>query len=757
MTQQNTHPLNEIDIRELLHTYIKKWYWFAISVAVCLSLTILYIFKKTPVFEVSSTIMIRESDNGGLSGLANLEALSMLGMGGSKSVTDELEIYNSRSIMEQALRSLQLQTEYRKKKDMRWVGQYPGYDIIVHYPQHFCDTMTRSVQMYLTYRGDSWKLKVKYGQYFLKSTHTLLTLDGQVETCIGPLEFDILRQVEKGDKFRITTTPMPALVDIYRNNITAKQVKKGSNIVTISTATDMPRRAQALIGKLTELYNTDAVIDKSITTQNTKTFLEERLYRIAHELDSAELAIEHYKEKHNITSLTHEAELYLESAGEYRKTLVETETQLNLIDYISQFVSDKNNQNSLIPANLGINDPSLTGLINSYNQLLLKQMKVSRTATEQNPTILQLNEQLTVMRNNILNSIASVRDGLLITKADLQRQQDIFSGRVEDIPQQEREYVILRRQQQIKQTIYIFLYQKREENDLALISTVTPTRLVDKPQTTPDPVAPRLKLLLLLAIVLGICIPIGILFLLDMLNNKINTRKQYIHLLKAPVIGEMPYSRKAADCRTNLSLAESTGLLCSHIDFKLSANSSSTLLVTSTICGEGKSFITANIGMTLAVTGKRTIVLECNLRRPVLAARLHLQDNGNLCTWLSGNDTDLDTLVVPSGIHNRLDIIPAGTSSLSPSELLSSPRLDKLITLLKERYDYILIDSAPAGLVSDAFLLNRVADMTLYISRANYTTCTTADFINELSTQQRLNNMLCVLNGVKDIQADYGY
>lgn len=750
MTRQTTDQQNEIDLRDLLHTYLKNWYWFALSVTLCVGLAILYYFKKTPVFEVSSTIMIRESESGGLSGLANMDALNILGMGSSKSVTDELEIYGSRSIMQEALRSLELQTEYRKKKNLRWIGQYPGYDLTVRYPQQFCDTMSRGVHIQLHYKGDRWKLKVKYGEHYLKSSHTLLTLDEPVETCIGTLEFNLLRPVKKGARYRISTTPMPYLVDAYRTAVTAKQVKKGSNIVTVSTTTDMPRRAQAVIGKLTELYNFDAVLDKTTTTQNTARFLQERLAKIQLELDSAEMAVERYKKAHDITSLTDEAALWLEGAGEYQKAMAETETQLNLIDYIRQFVSDDANLHSPIPANLGITDASLVALISNYNSLLLKKMRLARSATEQNPAIAQIEEQLTVMRTNILTSIASVRDGLLITKADLQRQQDMFTSRVGNIPQQEREYVILKRQQQIKQTIYIFLYQKQQENDLALISTVTPTRLIDKPQTTPEPVAPRLKLLLLLAIIIGGGIPIGILFLRDLLYNKITGIKQYTELLSAPVIGGLPrFHRNRGQLFT-----DTTRMLCSNLRFRLPEQKAGVIMVTSCVSGEGKSFVALNIAQQLAHSGK-TILVECNLRKPVFQNMLATGRCNTLNVYLADSEDDLRSFVFPA--PDGYDLIPADGTPADSEPLLRSERLDQLVSRLKETYDYIILDTAPVTMVADAFLLNRLTDLTLFVSRDRYTACDNTDVINALYEQKRLNNIVCVLNDLKDMPDGYGY
>lgn len=759
MAQQTNNSQDEINLRELLNKYLRNWYWFVVSVLICLSLAVLYICRKTPVYNVSSTIMIRDSESSGLSGLAQMDALNLLGVGGSKSVTDEIEIYNSRAIMEQTLRALQLQTEYRKKKNLRWFGQYPSSDLIVHYPQQFCDTMQRSVRMELTCKGNTYKLKVKYGYHFLKSTHTLHSLNEPIETCIGTIEFEQLRPIEKGDKYRIKTTPMLSLVDSYRSSIKAKQIKKGSNIVSISTDTDMPRRGQNVINKLTELYNFETVVDKTTTTKSTQSFLEERLQRIAFELDSAELAVERYKSNHNITSLSDEAALYLEGISKYQESLVETETQLNLIEYIKQFVSDEANEHSLIPANMGITDAALVTLIDRYNQLLLRQMKISRTATENNPAITQLNEQLSLMRNNILTSIAGVRDGLLITKADLQQQQNIFNSRIADVPQQEREYIALKREQQIKQTLYVFLYQKKEENDLALISTVTPTRLIDQPQRTPDPIAPRVKIIVLLSIILGLFIPIGVLFLLDLLNNTIRNKQQYTDLLTTPIVGDIPYSKghSAGTLKASSTLAESIYSVLNNLHSSLpQTTEGKTFVVTSAIGGEGKTFVAVHIAMALAASGKKTVLIEGNLRKPQLARVFNLPNSNHLMEYLTDTTlTAADVLTTTSIAH--LDVITSGCVTNHPSEYLQSPRIGELIESLRQQYDYIIIDTAPVYPIADTFSLNHLTDVTLFVSRADKTPCDMANYINSLHEQHRLNNMVCVLNGTKEKHNAYIY
>ncbi len=763
-TSQQTNTQNEINIRELLLGYLKKWYWFLLSIVLCAGGAVLYILTTTPSFDVTSKFAIRNTGEENMSIESNV--LQMVGMGSNKLVVDELEIYTSRSLMEQAIKDLDLQTEYRKKDKMRWVGQYPYQDVVVRYPQHFCDTLTHIVKMDLKRIKHGYKLTVdmQIGRKHLKSKHALLSLNDPIETCIGRIELHENMPMERGDRIHIKTMPMPVLVDIYRTNINVKQVKKESNVVCVSSITDMPQRSISLIRRLTELYNFDAIVDKNTTASNTKGFIEERLAVISHELDSVELAVEHYKRENSITSLSEEAKIYLESAGDYQKALASTETQLNLTAYVRDFLTEERNRHSLIPSNLGIADEGLAGLTNSYNSLVLRQMKMERSATESNPMVVQLDAQISAMRKNLLASIETVRNTLTIRKNDLIRQQEQFNVRIQEIPEQERSYIALRRQQEIKQNVYIFLSQKCEENALTLATTIMPARVIDRPQASTNAVAPRKKIVLLLALILGCCIPVGIIEIWKLLDNKIRGSREYQKLVKAPFIGQLALDKDkqpiAMTENSNSTAAELFRLLRSNIRFMRhdkDKTEGEVILVTSSIDGEGKSYIALNTALSFAQTGKRVALVGLDLRKPALAQYSGLSQKGCLTSYLAEEGCRAEDTIFASGIHPNLDVVPAGIVPPNPNELLQSNRLDELMGYLRTHYDYIFIDSAPVSMVSDTFLLAHIADMTLYVSRADYTTRDMADFINSVYEEHRLPDMMCVLNGVKAAGAGYGY
>ena len=755
MAQEN----QEIDIRAWVMRILRNWYWFALSCMLCGALGIYYYASHTRKYTVDASLMLRASDDH--QGALNAELLSMMGVGGMKQTEDEVAILTSRDILHQVIKDLDLQTEYRKKDGLLWKGQYPHRDLTVVYQPLFLDTTNTGAYISLKVRKNDYLLKVKTKR-FIKSTHKVTDLTQPIKTCAGEIHFVLNKPLEKGDCYTMSTMPKLSAINKYKKDIAAAPMKKESNIIHISTVTDMPKRAIDFINKEIELYNLDALVDKNIMATNTASFIDERLHLIELELSSAENEVEQYKEKHGIVDLSSEAGLYLNESTEYRKRASEIETQLNLVQYVGEFVADEQKQNSLIPANLGISDASLVALISEYNQMLLQRMRVQRTATDDNPVILQMNTQLTMLRENIITSINSVRNSLTISKQDLETRFSRVENQRGDIPSQEREFIKVERQRQLKEALYLYLYEKREENALALASSVVPAKIIATPQMNPDPVAPRLKIIGLICLFLGCCFPIGIMIIYDIFNNKISDDStEYEKLVGLPFGGALVQNHHGGHIAVrngvNSASAELFRSLRSNVRFVApSSVTNPVILVTSSINGEGKSYVATNLAISLSLLNKKVALIGLDIRKPMLAHYLNLPSKGCVTSYLADEAYSVDDLIVKSEFDN-LDILPAGAIPPNPSELLQGQRLDELFAELRKRYDYVIIDSAPVAMVSDTFLLNRVADITVYVSRANYTTTNLIDFIKQVHEQKRLPNIITVLNGVKASGKGYGY
>ena len=758
MAQEN----QEIDVRAWAIRILKKWYWFVLSCAIFGGLGLLAYFSKTPQYTVDSRIMLRTSENEN-SFLPQSELMGMMGMSGMKSTEDEIEILSSRDNVAKIITSLELQSEYRKKDKLRWVGQYPKGDIIINYPPQFLDTITRGVKVSVKVRKDDYLVRVKFGKYN-RSKHVVEDITKPFNTCAGIISFDFNRpsEIETGDQFKVTTLPLLLRINEYKKAFTAATIKKESNVIEISSVTDMPGRAKEFISMEIDLYNQDAVDDKNLMAISTASFLEDRLRLLKQDLLVAESQIARFQEEQNIIDFGTEAELFIEESAEYRKRLAEIETQLHLVQFVEEFLADTSKTSSIIPANLGLYDEALITTIEQYNDLVMSKLRLVRTADLGNPLLKQIDMQLTLVRSNLEACLNNVRQTYSIRKEDLQIRYDISKQGLGSTPAIKMAYAEMIREKRIKEQLYLFLSRQREENALTLSSTIMPVKMLAAPQVNPIPVSPRLKIYALLFFILGVGFPIGIMIVYDMMNNRIsNDYKELEKKLKISFAGMLVKNHRgehvAVRAGENSVSAELFRTLRTNIRFMQPVSAECpVMLVTSSINGEGKSYVATNLAISMALLGKKVALVGLDIRKPMLATYLNLPTQGCLTSYLSDDSYSLEDTIVPSSIAN-LDVLPAGIIPPNPSELLQDDRLDTLFVELRKRYDCVVIDSAPVALVSDTFLLNRVADMTIYVTRANYTTFDLIDFLNQTHEQQRLPKMVAVLNGVDAKEIGYGY
>ena len=751
---------NTLDIKSLFFKLLRKWYWFVLGLFVSGILCLFYFLSTTDKFAVNSRIMIRKEKNMGQ--FSGTEMLSAMGLGSNnKVVDDEIAILTSRDVISQVIQELDIQSEYRVRKGLRWCGQYPNPDFRVHYPEQFLDTMRQKVQIKFSVNKSGYKLKVKYGM-FKHSSHRLTTLAEPVQTCIGELRIIPMTELKTGKRYRVYTSPMLPLSTKYNTRVKANKLKKESNVINISTVTDMPEREVDFIKKEIEIYNRSAVEDKNMMASNTAAFIEERLRLIEEELSVSEKQVQEYKQQNHLTDLALETGMYLAESKEYRKRILELETQTNLLEFVREFLQDEKNADKLIPANIGIADEAMVDLIGSYNGGLLSKMRLERSATESNPMLVQMNTELRLTRENILATIRSVLNTIAIAKRDLNTQYGITDKNVDAVPQKEREFVEIKRSQMLKEQLYLLLYQKREENAILLASTVMPARIVDVAKPNPIRVSPKLKMLGLIWLVLGLGFPLLCIYVYDIFNDKIESEDEYKHIVKLPYAGVLVQNHHggfvAVKDGVNSVSAELFRSLRSNLRFLLPAGTKNpVVVVTSSVSGEGKSYVAANLAISLALLKKKVALVGLDIRKPMMSEYLQLSSSGCLTSYLSDEAYKVDDLIVPYDALPNLHLLPAGAVPPNPGELILSERLDELFAELRKRYDYIIVDSAPVELVGDTFMLSRLADMTLFVSRIKVTTREMLANLHQYAEQKRLKNVACVLNGVKSARAGYGY
>ena len=754
--QKKQQDIQDFDYVRLFFHCLHHWYWFVLCIAICVGLAVLYLRCKTNVYSVASTIMIRTDNNMSRSSL-QADMMELMGYQSSKIIDDEIQIITSHTIMEQAVRALNLQTEYRKKVGLRWMGQYPDPDVILTFQPGVLDTI-RYMVLEIERTESNYVLEVTYKNITAKINAD--NIQDPIPTHAGLLTLTECRAMRVGDKLRMTTMPVVARANKLLGSMSCRPAKKESNVIILSISSDIPERAHDLINKVVELYNMDAVIDKNIMATNTANFINERLQIVEDELGEVESAVESYMKENGLTDISQELRIVLSNQTSYQKELVEVETQINLLDFLANYMKTPENEQSLIPSNLGVKDVALQKLIENYNTLLLGQMRMSRSATELNPAYTQSIEEAATLRQAILSSINNIRRGLEISKSDLAKKDRELSSKLYKTPEKERKYVEIKRQQEIKEKLYIYLYQKREENALTLASTVMPAKTIDAPITY-GVVSPKKNRIWLIAIALGVGIPFLIIFLIDYLNDEVKDQREFQSIVKAPFLGHVLYSPSenvvAVDSHNNSAQAELFRTIRTNLRFMLPDKKSPIILVTSALNGEGKSYVAINIAASLALLKKKVIIVGLDIRKPTLSQYLHIDFKGHLTSFLLDPTISLDDLIIQSGVVDNLDVLPSGAIPPNPGELIQSPNMEVLFNALKERYDYIIVDTSPLYLVSDTFHLDKYADMTIFVTRANYISREMLPYIQEIYVQQKMHNMACVLNASTGGKRGYGY
>jgi capsular exopolysaccharide synthesis family protein len=756
-TSSNISNADSLNLQDLLFKYLAKWYWFVISVILCFSIAYIYLKITNPNYLVQTSILLRKDASG--SGLLDMSMLE-LGMSGgaSKEVEDEIQVLTSKTLTRKVIQELNVGTEYYVKKGLRFEEAYPLVPIKLIVPQLFNDTTKSPANFDIKHTADGYDIKFTWG--IIKEKYQISDMSKSIITPIGIFRFTQILPLKVGSVYRIVSNPTKNLTEAYCSTIKVTSVNKKSNAINISTMSACPKKAEAVLDKLIELYNNEAVVDKNKIASNTAIFIDERLKLISSDLKGVETNVEDYKKSNNLIDISSEAGIYLRSAHEFDNKLFELETQFSLVGYIESYIKDNKHLYDLVPANLGITDASLIAIMQQYNTALLERMKLMRNSNDKNPVMTQLEQQIKELRGGIIASIASIKDGMKIIKRDAIGKDSQYNSKINEVPTLEREFLEIKRQQEIKQKLYLFLLQKREENALSLASTIPTAKTLDTANTDILPASPKKMIIYLLSLILGLGFPVALIYIMDMLNNKVRDRKELKKLIRVPFLGSIPISKEddrivVREGKTT-PIVEMFRLIRTNLQFMLGGTKSPVILVTSSVAGEGKSFTSINMAMSFALMKKKVILIGLDIRNPMLGEYMHIAKDKGITLYLSDISQNIQDIVIPSGFHPFLNVIPAGPIPPNPAELLMSPRLDELIAKLKLEYDYIIVDSAPVGIVSDTYLLNRFVDNCIYVTRQDYTPREACALINDVNKNKQINKVAVVLNGT-DESLGYGH
>ena len=765
-----------IDVKELLFKYLIHWPWFVGAVIACLIAAWVYLYMSTPVYNISATVLIKDDKKGGSAGmLSGLESLGLDGMiSSSQNIDNEIEVLRSKTIAKEVVEDLGLYISYVDEDEFPSKNMYKTSPVQVSLTPQEADLLDKPmvVKMALQPQG-SINVNVKIGddeyqKHFEK-------LPAVFPTNKGTLAFfqtlDSILPSKKSSKEIVgverTVRNITAVINKplavakgYCGSMTIEPTSKTTSVAVISLKNSNVQRGKDFINKLLEMYNINTNNDKNEVAQKTAEFINERISIISKELGSTEKDLESFKRGAGITDLTSDAQIALTGSAEYEKKRVENQTQINLLQDLQKYMQNEGYE--VLPSNIGLQDVNLAAAINRYNEVLVERKRLLRTSTENNPTIINLDTSIGAMKENVQVSLDRVLRGLFITKADLDREASRYSRRISEAPGQEREFVSIARQQEIKAGLYLMLLQKREENAITLAATANNAKIIDDAIADDAPVSPKRKMIYLIALVLGVGIPVGVIYLLELTKFKIEGRSDVEKLTSVPIVGDIPLTDEKQGAiavfeNQNNLMSETFRNIRTNLQFMLE-NDKKVILVTSTVSGEGKSFISANLAISLSLLGKKVVIVGLDIRKPGLNKVFNIpRKEVGITQYLANPEKNLMDLVQLSDVSKNLYILPGGTVPPNPTELLARDGLDKAIETLKKNFDYVILDTAPVGMVTDTLLIGRVADLSVYVCRADYTHKNEYTLINELAENNKLPSLCTVINGLDLKRRKYGY
>lgn len=765
----------KIDIQQLLFKYIIHWPWFVGAVLVCLIGAWIYLRMATPVYNISATVLIKDDKKGGNTGsMVGLEELGLSGLiSSSQNIDNELEVLRSKTLVKEVINLLNLYVSYTDEDGFPSKNMYKTSPVLVSLTPQEAEKLTDPMVVEMALYGEGG-LEVnvtvgdkEYQKLFEKLPAVFPMDEGTLAFFQSPDSLSLKKDtMEASSNIRHITAKIKSPMKVaraYCENLKIEPTSKTTSVAVISLKNSSLQRGQDFINQLLEMYNRNTNNDKNEIAQKTAEFIDERINIISKELGSTEANLENFKRNAGITDLTSEAQIALTGNAEYEKKRVENRTQISLIEDLRKYI--RGNEYEVLPGNIGLQDPGLVATIERYNEMLVERKRLLRTSTENNPTIINLDTSIRAMKSNVQATLDGSLKGLLITKADLEREASRFSRRISDAPGQERQFVSIARQQEIKAGLYLMLLQKREENAIALAATANNAKIIDEAIADDIPVSPKRRMIYLIALVLGIGIPVGIIYLIGLTKFKLEGRADVEKLTTIPIVGDIPLTDEKNEKDGSIAVFENQNNLMSetfrnirtNLQFMLQ-NDKKVILVTSTVSGEGKSFISANLAISLSLLGKKVVIVGLDIRKPGLnkVFRLSTKEKG-ITLYLANPETDLMSLVQPSDINQNLYILPGGTVPPNPTELLARDGLDKAIEILKKSFDYVVLDTAPVGMLTDTLLIGRVADLSVYVCRADYTHKVEYTLINELAEEKKLPNLCTVINGVDLKRRKYGY
>lgn len=760
---------NEFDLMALLRMGLANWYWFLLSIVICLGLAFFYL-KSTPyVYMRTASVLIKDEKSGGqLSASSAFEDLNMLNI--KSNVDNEVLVFKSKRLMTEVARKLRLDVGYQVRRRLREVELYTQSPITLQFPDA---TESASLSLKVTPLSDKEVLLSDFPEQedvVSKGSVIKAHLNDTIITPVGKVVvlptlyytkeyYNVPLMVKKSNLQQVAQS--------YNGSIQSALASKTATIINLSLNDVNPMRAEDIINTLIDVYNEDVINDKNRVAINTSNFINDRLIIIEKELGGVDSDIETYKKENRLTDIISETGIYLQTTNQFQQEGFGLDNQRTLAMYIREYLNDPSKSAELIPSNTGVSDMNIESQISEYNELLLKRDKLISNSSDRNPVVMDLNNSLSAMRQTIIRTMDNFITSLNIKIGNTRQREAQTMRRINAVPTQQKYVLSVERQQKIKEALYLYLLNKREENALSQSITESNARIIDPASGSNLPVAPKANMILLAAFVLGCVIPAGVIWLITTQDTRVRERKDVEGQLSIPFLGEIPYreSKKGEKSKELMvvrenghdPVSEAFRVVRTNMDFmKLGTTNMQVVMLTSLNISAGKTFISSNLAMSLALAGKKVILVDLDIRKGTLSSQVRATKLG-VTNYLSGKEKEVDAIIHPSEYHENLHLISNGPIPPNPAELLLSENLDHLINELKMRYDYIILDNVPSSMIADAMIVNRVADLTLYVIRAGSMDRRQLPEVEKLYRQQKFKNMAVLLNGVKYNHSRYGY
>ena len=776
--QEVREGLSSFDFATLYRTIVLNWYWFVLSLIIFGSLGAIYLRYTTPMYQSTAKLLIKDESGSNRRG-QSLQNMSNLGIiSNSTGIDNEMEILTSHSLAEDAIRDLKLYVNYSTKGRVKDVILYRNQPLNVDVDPGHLEKLNASIDLTITKDSIFYIVSGTYyvptndnsneGPYSINRKITNLPATIATRAGIITISSNYGHTLKNSDVLNVSILSPRMAANKYTSELQVSQTAKSTSIAQLQLTDEVPQRSLDYLKQLAIVYNRQANEDKNTIALRTDKFINDRLSKINTELGKTEGELQNYKQKNGIVELQMNAGNSVANQNNSELKLADVETQIELFNTIAREVeSSSRNLTQVIPSNVGLDDQSSTSLINKYNELVLERNRLLRSASESSPVVEPLTAQIRELNGNIRRAIAAARQNLLIQRDAVSAQVNKYNGQVAETPQQERMLTQIDRQQEVKSGLYLMLLQKREENSISLAATADKGKLIDDPQLV-GKISPKSTSIMMVALLIGLVIPVLVILVLQFFRYKIEGHDDVARLTKLPIIADVAVASNKAKGKADIVVHENQNNQMEEIFRSMRTNlqfmlkeGQKVVLLTSSTSGEGKTFNAANLSVSFGLLGKKVILVGLDIRRPRLAELFGINDHKHGITNLLVKDNptaeELQEQILPSGVNKNLDLLMAGPIPPNPAELIARNSLDIIINLLKEKYDYIMIDTAPVGLVTDTLQIARVVDASIYMCRADYTPKSSFNLINALANENKFPNMAIVLNGIDMSKRKYSY